>query len=200
MVGFYKFFLLFLFFGSLYSTAQEKPPSKPSVQDLDFLIGTWQISFSFYDTHKPERGVIFTETGTQECRYDMELNGVPMFITCEGEVTVDSGVFKGRTRSFREAIRYSSFIKKAFERIGLYSNWPATALETLSYNFEARTLEIRGELDVQKGLLERYEDIYRFNANYTEYTRTNVANFSDMPITEFNLTVEGQGAKLEERK
>lgn len=181
--------------GSMILLAQERP----KVQDLEFLIGTWEITFKFYDTHKPERGVIFTEKGTQTCSFDMPLNGVNQYITCTGELMSDDGIFEGkeRVRTIRASIRYSSFIKETFERIGLYSNWPSTGLETFKYNPESRSMVFEGALGVQNGVREIYEDVYQFSEDYRSYTRRNIANFSDMPITEFNLTMEGTGRKMD---
>ncbi|MEM9647926.1 MAG: hypothetical protein AAF969_05555 [Bacteroidota bacterium] len=171
---------------------------KPSVKDLDFLIGDWDISFEFYNTHHPEKGIWFTEKGNQTCYYDLDLNGEPRYIICKGEVTCDSGRFEGRKRSFMEAIRYGPFVE-SFERIGIYSNWPGTALERLNYDPSSRNMTIAGELEVREGK-ERYEDIYVFDENFNTYTRKNIANFPDMPISQFNLTVKGKGAKLMSKK
>ena len=184
-------------FGFAQTNLKTKAETRPTVQDLDFMIGTWEITFKFYDTHAPEKGVIFTEKGTQKCEYDLDLNGVPMFITCKGELSCDSGKIKGRTRTIQESIRYGPFVN-AFERIGLYSNWPGTGLETFQYEPNSHEIVIKGELAVQKGMLERYEDVYQFNEDFSYFERKNVANFSDMPITKFNLTLEGTGRKVRE--
>lgn len=172
----------------------------PTVQDLDFLVGEWEIQFEFYDTHKPNTGPIFTEKGSRNCFYEMEYRGVPMYITCEGRLIIDStdndhikGM--GRTREFRETIRWGRF-ENSFERIGLYSNWPATGLETLAYDSAKRQFIIRGQLNVQNNMLERYVDTFQFNEEYTYAERTNIANFSDMPIAEYNLTFKAKYRKV----
>lgn len=164
---------------------------RPKVQELDFFIGNWEITFDWYDTHKPERGVIFTEKGNQQCRYEMELNETPMYIICEGQLVSSTG----RVRTIHEAISYNRFIN-AFERIGMYSNWPSHGVEKLLYHPDKRMFELRGELDVQDHVLERYEDFYYFNEDYTSFTRKQVGNFSDMPVSEFNLTATGTGKKV----
>lgn len=171
-------------------TAQDS--RQPVVQDLEFLIGTWELSFEHFDTHKPERGVISTETGKQVCEYDLTLNDKPMFITCKGELKNNK---TGRIRTFQESIRYGSFVQ-SFERIGLFSNWPATSQELLSYDAEKRKIEIKGQLNVQDGMLERYEDIFIFNEDFSAYERKNIANFSDMPITLFNPTFNSTAKKI----
>ncbi|HXV73653.1 MAG TPA: hypothetical protein VD713_02885, partial [Sphingomonadales bacterium] len=62
--------------------AQETPAPKPTVQDLEFLLGEWDIRTEFYDPYKPEEGIDFVETGTRSCRFDIEHKGVPMFVVC----------------------------------------------------------------------------------------------------------------------
>ncbi len=189
-------FLTVLFFSC--TLFAQKAESKPSIRNLEFLIGTWEIQFEFYNTYHPEKGIWFTEKGTQTCYYDLDLNGEPKYIICKGEVICDSGRFKDRKRTFLEAIRYGNFVD-GFERIGIYSNWPGTAKEYLNYDSIARAMTIQGELDVRNGK-ERYEDIYLFDEGNTSYTRKNVANFPDMPITKFNLTVKGTGKKIASKK
>ncbi len=176
--------------------AQNSDSENPTVQRLDFLIGTWEIDFRIYDTHDPKASLpLFTETGTQTCEYDLSYRGVPQFIICKGQMICDSGRLEGRTRSFQEAIRYGRF-ENSYERIGLYSNWPATGLELLTYDSINSKMVIEGELKVQDNMLERYQDVYQFNDDYTYYDRRNVANFSDMSITEYNLTLTGTGRKV----
>ncbi len=191
--------LLFSMFFCILSTslkAQEKVAQKPTVQDLDFLIGTWDITFTFYDPRNPARGETFTEMGVKTCQYDMELNGVPMFIVCETELIgkAQQEKLNGRKRKATEFIRYGPFVN-TFERVELYSNWPATAIEQLDYDSLTNKFVIKGQLAVQDNKLERYEDIFQFNNDYTYYDRKNVANFSDMPTTEFNLVLIGTGKK-----
>ncbi len=169
---------------------------RPTVQDLDFMIGKWEINFEWYDTHDTTRGMYFTEEGFQICEYDLELNGKPMFIICRGELVGRGGNFEGRKREIQAAIRYGRF-ENSFERIGIYSNWPATGLELLKYDSTNRQFVIRGQLNVQRNMLERYVDVYQFSEDYTSFERTNIANFSDMPLTEYNLTMKGTGRKVE---
>ncbi len=196
-----KHFLIVLFITiltSLQALAQDTPETRPTVQDLDFYIGTWEISFQIFDTHNPNQEALFTEKGTQICEYDLSYRGVPQFIICKGELVCDSGRYVGRTRSFQEAIRYGRF-ENSYERVGIYSNWPATGQELLWYDSAEARFVIKGELKVQDHMLERYEDVYQFNEDYTTYTRSNVANFSDMPITEYNLTLTGTGRKVKSK-
>ena len=193
-------FLLFVLSNGYVIAQQVK--SLPTVQKLDFLTGTWEIQFEIYDTHAPDSEPIFTEKGTQTCGYELKLNEVPMFLTCRGVLVIDStdqqrSKHLGRKREFVETIRYGRF-ENSFERIGLYSNWPATGLETLHYDSTKRFMTIRGELRVQNNMLERYVDTYQFNEDFTYAERVNVANFSDMPLTTYNLTLKATYRKLKE--
>ncbi len=181
--------LLIFFCSSL--TGQNAAERSAKLNELNFLIGTWDLTFEWYDTHQPDSEVIFVEKGQQTCEYDFYQNGMPMFITCRGELKSD----RGRTRTIQESIRYGKFVQ-TFERTGLYSNWPATGNEVLYFDPTSRNITIYGELDVQNNMLERYEDVYQFNEDYSYFDRKNIANFSDMPITEFNLTMKGTGRKI----
>ncbi len=165
----------------------------PKITDFEFLIGTWEITFDFYDPHKPERGVVFQETGTQECYYDLVLDGIPTYITCKGEVVSS----KGRKRTFQESIRYSRF-EGRFIRVGLFSNWPATSQETLSFFPADRKFTIKGRLPYPRNRTELYQDIYLFNESYDTYEREHIANYPEMPLTEFNLALKGTGKKIKE--
>lgn len=176
-----------------FSFSQDK---KLKVQDLDFLIGEWEVTLDFFRTHQPNEPAYFYEKGNMNCKYDMELNGVPMFIKCTSYLEVYRGKYKGRKRVTVEYIRYGNF-SKGFERIGVFSNWPATAIETLKYVKSEHKFVIKGELVVPQGL-ERYQDTYTYNADYSEFKRRNIANFSDMPIAEFNLTYKGTGRKIKQ--
>lgn len=182
-------------FLTVMSYSQSTESKRPTVQDLDFLIGKWEITFEVYDTHDTTRGVYFTEEGYQICEYDLDYNGTPRYIICKGELEGHGGEFEGRKREILEAIRYGRF-ENSFERIGLYSNWPATGLEILEYDSATAQLVIRGQLNVQNNMLERYVDTYQFNRDYSYFDRINIANFSDMPFTEYNLTLKGTGRKI----
>lgn len=178
--------------------ADEAAEKKPTIQDLDFLVGTWRIRFEIYDTHQPDRGVLFVEEGTQTCRYDLPLNGEPKFIVCDAELEAQDGSESvgGRSRTFRESIRYNQFLG-SFERIGHFSNWPSHSEERVFYHPDRRELETRGRLAVQDGLMERYEDIYTFSEDHRSYQRRNVANFSDMRETVYRLTLAGTGQRID---
>lgn len=186
---------------SLFLNAQEKGEF-PTVQNLDFFTGRWEITLEIYDTHKPNTDPIFIERGYQLTEYDLSYKGIPMFLTTKGYLEIVETDEKrkhlmGRTREFQESIRYGKF-ENSFERVGLYSNWPATGIETLVYDSISKMFIIRGQLNVQNNMLERYVDTYQFNDDYTYYDRTNIANFSDMPISEYNLTVRGTGRKVKD--
>lgn len=196
-----KMTILLFFCSFQLANGQSSKPQSPSVQDLRFLEGKWEITFEIYDTHIPDSKPIFTEIGMQECAFELLYNDVPMYLTCEGELVInetDHAHSKGlgRKREIMETIRYSKFAK-SFERVGLYSNWPSTGIETLAYDSAKRMIIIRGQLNVQDNMLERYVDTYRFNEDFTVAERVNIANFSDMPINEYGLTLKAQYRKIE---
>ncbi|MEO1135718.1 MAG: hypothetical protein AAFW68_03780, partial [Pseudomonadota bacterium] len=91
----------------------------PVIQDLDFLIGTWDIENSVYYHYEPDR-LLFVESGTLTCRYDLLLNDEPQYITCEGKWRIDQED-RQRYRETRTSIRYNRFLGE-FEQIGIYSN------------------------------------------------------------------------------
>lgn len=167
-----------------------------AIQDLDFLIGTWEVQLTWYDTHTPGSEPEFSEKGTMVCTYELDYRGTKKFIFCKSSLYTYDGRLKGRHREVLEIIQWSKF-SGAFERTGVYSNWPATGIETFIFNSEERTFYLEGELGVQDGMLERYAESYQFNADYTTFERRNLANFSDMPITEYNLTMTGTGKKID---
>jgi len=170
---------------------QEESEPKPTIQDLDFLIGTWDVTFGFYDPRKPGSEVALTEKGIVICKFDMEFNGIAKFIVCEGKMDGSNGW----KRTFKEYTEYNR-LKNTFERIAIYSNWPGMARDQVIYNSEERLLDIRGTLDVQNHLVERYQDYYRFNEDFTAYERTAVSNFSDMPVDEYNLVFKSSARKI----
>ena len=80
--------------------------------------------------------------------------------------------------------------------LGFILTGPLTAGNWDIFHPETRTLELRGELDVQNHVLERYEDFYRFNEDFSSFAREQIGNFSDMPVSTFNLTLKGSGKKI----
>ncbi len=179
----------------LLSTLFVQSQNKPTIKDLDFLIGTWEVEFDWYDTYKPGLKPEFSEKGTMVCSYDLDYRGTKKFIFCRYSLDTNEGRLKGRYRETLEMIQWSK-LSGSFERTGVFSNWPATGFETFTFNPQTRTIYAEGELGVTDGKLERFAQTIQFNENYTEYQRRNVANFSDMPITEYNLTMTGKGKKV----
>ncbi len=180
---------------TLFSTTllAQKPINKePTIQDLEFLIGKWEINFDLYNTKKPEKGIVSRESGFQICEYALSTNDVPMFIICTGEVTNE----KGRTRSFQESIRYSQF-SQSFERYGLFSHWSSTSKELLVYEAEKRLIAINGSLGYSRGRTERYVDRIVFDESFKTYQREHKSNLSDMPGDIYNLGLKGQAKKVE---
>ena len=168
--------------------------NEPSIEDLDFLIGTWEVEFDWYDTYKPGSKPEFSEKGTMVCSYDLDYRGTKKFIFCRYSLDTYEGRLKGRYRETLEVIQWSK-ISNSFEKTGVYSNWPSTGIMTFTFNPSKRAIYLEGKLGVQEGMLERFAETCQFNEDYTAFERRNVANFSDMPITEFNLTMTSKGKK-----
>lgn len=185
--------VLLLVTGIVHSQTETK--KNPTIQDLDFLIGTWEVQFDWYDTHQPGSEPVFSEKGTMVCSFDLDYRGTKKFIFCRSSLDTYDGRLKGRHRETLEVIQWSRF-SNAFERTGVYSNWPATGIETFTFNPKDRTFYLEGKLGVQDGMTENYAEVYQFDESYTTFQRRNVANFSDMPITEYNLTMTSTGNKI----
>ena len=176
--------------------SQTKEAINKSITDLDFLIGKWEVQFDWYDTTNPGSGPEFSEKGTMMCSYELEYRGIKKFIFCKSCLETYSGRLKGRTRETLEIIQWSK-ISNSFERTGVYSNWPSTGIEAFQFNPEKHTFYLEGQLGLERGERERYVEHYKFNEDYSEFTRRNIANFSSMPITEYNLTMTGKAKKLD---
>ena len=172
-------------------TQEEGSEPKPTIQDLDFLVGTWEVSFDFYNPREPGSEPRFFETGVVTCSYDMEFNGVAKFIVCEGKMDGSNGW----KRTFKEYTEFNS-LKDSFERIAIYSNWPGMARDLVIFDSEKKVLDVRGTLDVEDHIVERYQDYYNFNDDFSAYERVVHTNFSDMPVNEYNLVFKSTAKKL----
>lgn len=178
------------------ANAQETENTTPNIKDLDFLIGNWEIQNRLYYHHEPDR-LLFVEHGKMTCEYDLKLNGEHQYILCRGDwVVVEGSQQVGRERQTLDAISYNRFLG-TLEEIGVYSNWPSHGANRLRLDPEARTLTAEGELLLANNVTERLQTVFSYNEDYTEYTSRNVANFSDLPITQFNRVFEGQARKVQ---
>ncbi len=175
--------------------SQKKPNKESNIKDLDFLVGTWEVHFDWYDTYKPGTEPEFSERGTMVCTYELDYRGTKKFIFCKFVLDAYEGRLKGRHRETLAMIQWSK-LSGSFERTGVYSNWPSTGTDTFTFNPETRTMYAEGKLGVTDGMIERFAETTQFNEDYTEYQRRNVANFSDMPITEYNLTMISTAKKI----
>ncbi|MHA7872952.1 MAG: hypothetical protein ACX939_11435, partial [Hyphococcus sp.] len=186
--------LLIIAGACLPANAQEHNGEAPTIRDLDFLIGVWEIENKVYYHYEPDR-LLFVEKGRQECRYDLLLDEEPQYITCEGQWRVDQDD-RQRYRETRTSISYNRFMG-AFEQIGVYSNWPSHGANRVTFDSETRVMFLEGELEVQDNVIERLQDKRTYNEDLTAYDVVNVANFSNLPITQFNRVYEGKGRKVE---
>ena len=177
------------------ATAQDAEDPMPSIQDLDFMIGEWEIENTVYYHYESDR-VLFVERGVKTCEYDLKLNDENRYIICRGDWTVTEGSQQvGRTRQTMTAISYNRFLG-SFEEIGVYSNWPSHGANRFSLDPNSRTVTIEGELMLANHVVERLQTTLAYDEDYASYTSLNVANFSDLPITQFNRVFEGHGRKV----
>jgi|GEM_PF-3324499 len=177
------------------SFAQDTEEPTPTIEDLDFLIGDWEIVNHLYYHHEPDR-LLFVEHGKMSCDYDLKLNNEYRYIVCRGDwVVVEGSQQVGRKRQTMDAISYNRFLG-TLEEIGVYSNWPSHGANRLRLDPEARTVTAEGELLLANNVTERLQTVYSYNEDYTAYTSRNVANFSDLPITQFNRVFEGRATKV----
>ena len=175
----------------LQTKAQDASDPAPTIQDLSFLIGEWEVEFDYFDAHQPQRGRVGGGKGRQLCDYDLKQNDEARFISCHGEITSENGA----VRTFAEYYRYNRY-QNRFERTSLFSNWPFDGIAVLEIDAENRRLTAQGEFIVARGLTERISAEIQFNENYSAYTLSGVENYSDMPITEFNPSIRGHARKL----
>ena len=173
--------------------AAEEKELAPTIQDLSFLIGEWEIESHIYYHDEPDR-LLFVENGKKTCAYDLRLNEKPMYITCNGQWTVENDNRK-RYRETRDSIRYNRFFG-GFEEIGVYSNWPAHGANRMRFDKETRTLVIEGELELPDGVIERLQTTIVYNETFDAYEARNVANFSYLPVTQFNRVFTETGRKV----
>lgn len=175
-------------------SAEENQPA-PEITDLDFLIGEWDIENRLYYHAQPER-LLFVEKGRMQCSYDLPLNGKNKYILCRANWEVTEGSQQvGRTRQTLEAISYNRFAR-SFEEIGVYSNWPSHGANRLRHDPDKHVVVLEGTLMLKDHVVERLQTTIFYNEDYTEYSSRNVANFSNMPVTQFNRVFEGRGRKL----
>lgn len=178
---------------SFSARAEDKVAAPPSIRDLIFMIGEWEIENRIYDHYESDK-LLFVETGRKECSHDLSLNDEPQYIACATKWRVDHEGRK-RDRETRDFYRYNRFLE-SIEEIGVYSNWPSHGANRVTFDPVARTLILEGELLLSGGVIERLQTTITYNEDFTAYESRNVANFSDLPVTQFNRVFTGKGRKV----
>lgn len=87
-----------------------------SIKDLDFLIGTWDVSEVVFPGTSRE----YVETGVRECAYYLNEN----YIKCE-----TNGIRKGRKRQYTFLFNYRKDEKK-FRLLKLSSDFPGQSIKS----------------------------------------------------------------------
>ena len=187
-------------FAALSPAMAEEEEKTPTIQDLDFLVGSWEEEAKVFSTRN-EGEFLWDSISSIDCVYDLpyrrweETEPTPIYITCHRKSVGKRGD-ETRYRETRESIRYNRF-KGDFEQVGLYSNWPTPGYETVTFDPETRTLKITGVLDVGDRGAERYEALLVYNKDFDAYEYEIYSNFSDMPsVRKFFLIWTAKGRKV----
>ena len=91
---------------------QAQPLQSQSIQDLDFLIGEWDLTETIYPGEPKE----YQETGTRTCSYYLDGS----FIKCESETTVSTS---GKKRTYAYHINYDAR-EKCFRATNFANDFP----------------------------------------------------------------------------
>ena len=110
---------LLLFSGQL--DAQEK-----SIQDLEFLIGTWQVREDIKDRN-------WWEEATRVVRYVLDSTFI--------EIDASAKSSSGKERTYRWYIHFNDK-KQQFEMVSMFSNWHKVQYDLLDWDPETRKLTI----------------------------------------------------------
>ncbi|NAY91917.1 hypothetical protein GTQ34_08305 [Muricauda sp. JGD-17] len=102
--------------------AQEK-----SVQDLEFLIGTWQVREDIKDRN-------WWEESTRIANYTLDSTFI--------EIDASSRSSTGKERTYRWFIHLNDKTQQ-FEMVSMFSNWHKVQFDLLDWNPETRKLTIR---------------------------------------------------------
>ena len=124
----------------------------PSIHDLDFLIGTWQVREDIADKN-------WWEKTTRIGHYTLDST----FIELEAESISSTG----KERTYRWFIHYNSRLEQ-FEMISMFSNWHKVQKDILEWDAENRKLTIRhGDTDPNE-YHERFGEM-TFAEDFSEY-------------------------------
>jgi len=164
---------------------------EPGTGDLEFLVGTWNITALHYDVTNPEdKGR--QETGTKVCRHALENGGEPAYITCEN-ISIYKLPEGESHEAYIEYINYNPFVG-AFEKANFFSSFPVKVIERVTFDAATRVIEIRGRVEVEHNV-DSYVEYWRFNKDFSVFDRKAMINLSSMPMTEYRLILSGKGVR-----
>ena len=124
-----------------------------SIQDLDFLIGEWEVR----EDNKEKK---WWEKSTRTGRYVLDST----YIELESAAISSSG----KERTYSWYIHYNSK-KNQFEMLSMFSNWHEVLFDILIWDSTKRKLTIRNKVDSNSDEFhERYGEII-FDENFNEY-------------------------------
>ncbi len=126
--------ILFMIFGVTLASAQ-------SIQDLNFLVGKWEVSEIVYAGTDKE----YIETGSRECGYYLDGS----YIKCETQ-----GLRKGRDRWYTFLINYDSN-EKYYRILSLSSDYPEVGMSAWEIDSSAQIIKGRS--------LQGYGSIHRLD-------------------------------------
>ncbi len=98
------------------------------------------------------------------------------------------GKSAGQKRETLEMIQWRRF-SNSFTRTGVTAIGLQQVLRLFISIPNKRVFQLERTLGVQEGMTKQYPEVHLFSEDYRSFTRRGVANFSNMPITEYNLTM-----------
>ena len=124
-----------------------------SIQDLDFLIGEWEVR----EDNKEKN---WFEESTRKGRYILDST----YIELESNAISSSG----KERIYRWYIHHNSETQQ-FEMVSIYSNWHSVLFDILQWDLENRKLTIRN--GVEPNSIDYHErfGVITFDENFNEY-------------------------------
>lgn len=153
-----KFFLLVL----LIYSSEDLMAQDEKIQELDFLIGTWETR-----EDNLEQG--WWETSTRKIKYTLKGNYI--------ELQANSVDSNGKEREYTWYINYNKKTKQ-FEMVSMFSNWYKTQFDILVWDRKQRKLTIQNKPNSETEFHERFGEII-FNDNFNEYTWTGENKYGD---------------------
>ena len=140
-------------------TAQEN-----SIQDLDFLIGTWEV-------REDNAEKTWWEETTRTAQYTLDSTYI--------ELTSHAVSSTGKERTYRWFIHYNSKGRQ-YEMVSMFGNWHKVQFDILEWDATARKLTIRSGQDPSgpDEYHERYGELI-FEADFSAYTWNGENKYGD---------------------